>query len=96
MRWQLLLGCLATTIASVKSKATRAEVNIVPQGSAAHNNAAEQKPASGGADLDDPSQMKVGVSSSSSAYLQVLVPFLKRYPNTINALLSVLGIYHEG
>ncbi len=34
-------------------------------------------------------------SSPSSAYLCVLFCVKKRYPNTINALLSILGINHE-
>ncbi len=45
-----------------------------------------------GVDLNDPSVMKVGVFSSSLAYLQAFFRLLKRYPNTIKALLSILGI----
>ncbi len=47
-----------------------------------------------GVDLCDPSLMKVGFLSSFLAYLQVLFSFLKRYPNTINASLSMLVICH--
>ncbi len=38
--------------------------------------------------------MKMGIFSSSLAYPQLLLHFLKTCPNTINALLSILGIYH--
>ncbi len=98
MQWQLHLGCLTTFIASVKSKTEEQipcrEAVFVPQSSAA---AEQSSPASAGVDLDDPSQMKVGVFSSSLADLQVLFCFcfFDRYPNTINALLSILGIYLE-
>ncbi len=61
---------------------------FVPQWSRAHLHQL-------GVDLDDPFPMKVGVFSSSLTYLQVLFSFLKRYPNTINALLSILGISYE-
>ncbi len=42
-------------------------------------------------DRDD----EVGVFSSSLTYLQGLFCFLKLHLNTINATLSILGIYHE-
>ncbi len=78
--WQLHLGCLATMSVSVKSKTWEwtwvpfTEAVFVRQSSAEQCGAHQHQP---GADLDDPSVMKVGVFSSSLAYLQVLFCFLK-------------------
>ncbi len=48
------------------------------------------------ADLNDLSPMKVGVFFLPPwHFFKCYFVFLKRYPNTINALLSISGIHHE-
>ncbi len=101
-RWQLHLGCLATISVSVKSETLRAAVSSIDRGNFCplRQRGARQRSR---AELTCISRERMWVIRLrwKLAFLFLLgissgaMLFLKKYPNTINALLSILGIYHE-